>query len=191
MKKILIPAFVAMCLAQWFIPGQMITGQEAILSQGKVYKFRTAPIDPADPFRGKYITLSFEQNHIGVTNSKEWKRDQEVYVWLSDSAGFAYITKVSMFEPEGTDFVKAKVNRVTDYDRYTLWIEYPFERFYLEESKAAGAEQVYREAQIDSAQVAYAVVRVRHGEAAIEDVKINDRSIADVVRELNHAKSSD
>ncbi|HEY9048879.1 MAG TPA: GDYXXLXY domain-containing protein [Ohtaekwangia sp.] len=196
MKKLLIPAFVIMCLVQWFVPAQIIVEQETVLDEGTLYHFKTAPIDPADPFRGKYITLNFEQSHILVTDDKEWKRDQDIYVWLADSAGFAHITKVSMYEPEGTDFVKAKVDHVTSYEPYTLWIKYPFERFYMEESKAADAEQVYRGIQIqadtseaDATQVAYAVVSVKDGKAALKDVKINERSIVDVVRELNGEKS--
>jgi uncharacterized membrane-anchored protein len=60
-KKTILPLFALTCLAQWFVPAQMIYDQEQVLREGKTYHFKTAPIDPSDPFRGKYITLSFER----------------------------------------------------------------------------------------------------------------------------------
>jgi uncharacterized membrane-anchored protein len=192
MKKILLLLFALMCLAQWYVPGMMIYDQEQVLNEGKVYKFKTRPIDPSDPFRGKYITLNFEEDHINVTDFKEWENVSDVYVSLRDSAGYARINSVSMHEPEGIDYIKARVQSVDSYDApYTLWIAYPFERFYLEESKAAEAERVSWQARTDSTQVTYAVVSVKDGKAGLKDVMINDRSIADVVSEINQAQSSD
>lgn len=192
MKKIILPLFIVMCLVQWYVPAKMIVDQEAVLSEGKVYKFKTAPVDPADPFRGKYITLSFEENRFDVSDFNVWLNVHDVYVSLTDSAGFARIRNVSLTEPEDADYVKARVSYVTSYEPYRLFIEYPFERFYLEESKASEAEKIYWESQRgDSTQVTYAVVSVKNGEAALTDVKINDRSIVDVVAEINQVQSSD
>ncbi len=64
-------------------------------------------------------------------------------------------------------------------------IEYPFDRFYLEESKAPEAERAYWEANRDTTQVAYALVAVKNGHAALKDVMINNKSVIDVVNELN------
>lgn len=192
MKKIILPLFIVMCLVQWYVPAKMIVDQEAVLKEGKVYKFKTAPVDPADPFRGKYIILSFEENRFHVRDYNEWLNVHDVYVSLTDSAGFARIHDISLTEPQDADYVKARVNYVTSYEPYTLFIEYPFERFYLEESKASEAEKIYWESQRnDSTQVTYAEVSVRNGEAALTDVKINDRSIVDIVTEINQEQSSD
>jgi uncharacterized membrane-anchored protein len=191
MKKIILPLFILMCLVQWYVPGKMIFDQETLLKEGTVYKFKTAPIDPADPFRGKYIILSFEANRYEVSDYKKWERQQDVYVSLTDSASFARISGVSVEEPQNADYIKARIGTVTTYEPYTLWIEYPFERFYLEESKAAEAEKLYWKSQADSTQVTYAVVSVKDGEAALKDVMINDRSIVDIVAEINQEQLSD
>ena len=61
-------------------------------------------------------------------------------------------------------------------------IEYPFDRFYMEETKAQAAEDMYRESIIDSTQVAYALVNIRNGEAVIRDVLINGTSVSDLVK---------
>ena len=187
-KKIIFPLFALMCLAQWFVPGQMIYDQEQVLREGKLYKFKTAPIDPSDPFRGKYITLNFEENEIGIVDPKEWEHAQDIYVSIVDSAGFAKISTVSMYEPEGADYIKAKVGYISYYEPFMLQIRYPFERFYLEESKASEAEQVYWNSRTDSTTVIYAVVSVKDGDAALKDVMVNDRSIAEIVKEINDKK---
>lgn len=187
-KKIILPLFALMCLAQWFVPAQMIYDQERVLREGKTYHFKTAPIDPSDPFRGKYITLRFEEDHVEVVNPKEWENAEYVYVSIIDSAGFAKISTVSMYQPEGADYIKARVSFVSDYEPYTLRIQYPFERFYLEESKASEAERLYWDNRTDSTQVIYAVVSIKDGNAALKDVMLNDRSIVDVVREINDKK---
>lgn len=188
MKKILVVAFPLMCLAQWFIPGKMIYDQEATLNHGTVYKFKTQPIDPTDPFRGSYITLNFESSIVVVDDSKEWRRGEEVFVTLkNNSGGFAQIDSISRTIPQGRDYFAAEIEYVSDYETpYTVRLTLPFQRFYLEESKAPEAERLYWEAlQNDSSQVAYAVVSIQNGNAALKDVMINDRSIVDIVREAN------
>ena len=58
-KKIIFPAFILLVLVQLFVPANMILEQEDILKNGTPYKFKTAPIDPYDPFRGKYVWLGY------------------------------------------------------------------------------------------------------------------------------------
>jgi len=52
-KQILIFALVA--LAQLYVPAKMVWNQESILEEGTEYKFKTAPVDPNDPFRGNTL----------------------------------------------------------------------------------------------------------------------------------------
>ena len=51
--------FIPIGLAQLAVPGWMIYKHESVMREGAVYKFRTAPIDPRDPFRGEYVVLDF------------------------------------------------------------------------------------------------------------------------------------
>src|SRR5438067_7585866 len=112
MKKVILIVFVVVAVAQLVVPVKMILGKETIISTGKEYKFRTAPVDPYDPFRGKYITLNFDANHFEVSDDDFWKTDEDVYVILTkDSAGFAEImdlTKQARLHSE-TDYVKSKI----------------------------------------------------------------------------------
>ncbi len=187
MKKFIFILFGIMCLAQWIVPGKMIYDSELIMDEGAVYKFKTAPIDPSDPFRGKYITLNFEQNFATFTDSLEWSTGQEIFVTFAiDSAGYAITESVFHDQPQSKSYLRTKVEYVNYYDdEYKVWFRLPFDRLYLEESKASQAEQVYWQAQRDSAQIAYALVSIGDGQAVLKEVIINDKPIQDIINELN------
>jgi uncharacterized membrane-anchored protein len=183
MKKILIALFVVTCMAQIAVPVKMIWDKENVIKSGKAYKFRTAPVDPYDPFRGKYITLSFDANECTVANTEAYNRGELVYVSLDlDSAGFAIPIKISKEAPAaGEDYVSATVQYAYG-DK--LRVEYPFDHFYMEEGKAKGAESIYRDAsRRNSEQTAYALVYVQNGEAALDDVLIDGISVKELARE--------
>lgn len=191
MKFYLVVLFVLMCIGQWYVPLSMIAEQEDIRSSGKLFRFKTAPVDPSDPFRGKYITLDFEIETVKNSADRKWVSDQEVFVILKENAdGYAAVADVTDVEPGGDiDYVKAEVRYVNEDE---VRLRYPFDRFYLEESKASDAETVYAESGADrensTGKIAYAMVRLKNGNAALEDVRINDRSIVDIVRDMKEAK---
>ena len=190
-QKITIPAFFLMVLAQLYVPASMIFQKERVIAQGTAYKFRTAPIDPNDPFRGKYITLSFNETGVKVENAEEWNNADEVYVYLTtDSSGYAMIQSIAKEQPKGrNDYIKANIDYIMTDTLSTVFVRYPFDRFYMEESKAPVAETIYNEAAIDSNQVAYALVMVMNGDAVVRDIFIDDVSITEIIRkEQNKVK---
>ena len=170
---------MVVAIAQLYIPAQMIIDQEEVLEIGTAYKFKTQPIDPADPFRGKYISLNYEINSFATRDSL-WKRNDNVYVYLKkDSLGFAKIEKLSRHKLNGDlDFVIAKVSY---YDSYSnvLRFNFNFNRFYMNEDKAYDAEIAHREAQRDKASnYTYAMVYINKGEVVLDNVYINDIPIS-------------
>jgi uncharacterized membrane-anchored protein len=182
------------------MPAKMIFDREVILATGKDYKFKTKPIDPNDPFRGKYITLGFEENLVKEQSKNNWHTSETIYVLLTtDTEGFARIVSISKVKPLGNvDFVEAKVSFFSFFDpmqagqdslnqlksntNTDLIIEYPFNRFYMEEFKAPLAEKVYRESLSDSSNVTYALVKIKDGEAVVKDIVINGISIKELVK---------
>ncbi len=182
-KKILLVVFILMALVQIYVPAKMILGKEKVLNAGKEYKFKTVPIDPTDPFRGKYITLRYEENRVEVENEKDWEQNDPLYVILTtDDEGFAKAQAVSKEEPPD-NYLKAKVERITSDGSNKLTIAYPFDRFYMEESKADDAEDIYRESQRDNRRAAYALVNIKEGEAVLKDVLIDGISIRELAKE--------
>ena len=57
----------------------------------------------------------------------------------------------------------------------------PFDRFYMEESKAPKAEKVYNAANSDQRKETYALVYIKDGTAVLNDVIIDGQSIATYV----------
>lgn len=182
MRSLVIVLFAVMCVAQLAVPGKMIWDSERVVTEGTPYKFRTQPIDPSDPFRGKYITLNFLADH--GYDTAEWSSGENVnVVFGTDSAGFATVRQLTRSEPDGpylrTTIYYVESNSIVHFN-------IPFDRFYMEESKAQPAEQYYNQSTRDSSSVCYGLVRIGRGKAVITDVLIDDRSIVDLVKEANN-----
>jgi len=171
--------FVIISIAQIGVPVHMIMDSEDALLSGNAYKFRTRPIDPMDPFRGKYITLQYEINRF---NSEEtYVKGEEIYVYLKeDEEGFAEVSYVSkVLLPNKGDYVLANVT----YDRKdSVHFQLPFNVFYMEESKAYDAELAYNKINRDrSCDNVYALVYVKNDKAVIENVFIDNVPISKYV----------
>lgn len=176
-------AFVLMVVVQLFVPAKMIWEKELVLDKGTEFMFRTAPVDPSDPFRGKYLVLRFEDNLVEVEDISDWQEDEDVYLSLSkDSEGFAIPVAVSKIKPSSSeDFLVAKVDQLNSPNQ--VMIAYPFDRFYMEESKAYRAELLYRESMEDSSKVTFASVYVRKGNAVLQDILVNGKPLLDLLEE--------
>lgn len=187
-KNILITLFLFVVIAQLFVPSQMIYNQEDILNTGKIVKFQCEPIDPSDPFRGKYITLRFKESAIKVKNLKEWNSNETIFAKIESSKdGFAKIKSISRTEPtENSTYLKLKINYITEYDGTKIHLDFPFNRFYMNENKAKNAEIAYAESTKDTTKIAYALVATKNGEAVIKDVLIDNISIKELATANNN-----
>ena len=178
-KKILFSLFALMVLAQLLAPSQMIYTQENILASGKLFKFKTQPVDPNDPFRGKYISLSFDQNKIFVKNSTNFHEGETVFVKLkTDTDGFAKITSISKTEPaENFDYLKLKINYLDYNNKNIIYLDLPFNQFFMNENKAQSAETVYQESNKIIQNNTCALVAIKSGKAVLKDVLIDNISV--------------
>ena len=186
MNKLFVVLFAVMCLVQWIIPAKMIYDSEHTIAAGELYKFKTEPIDPSDPFRGKYITLNFETEYLEFHESTtDCQPDQEAFVtFTSDPSGYAVPLEIHHDEPESGNYLRTSVLNVGRFDeRFRIQFDLPFNRFYMEESKAPEAEKLYWEALRDTVQVAYGLVSIGKGRAVLQNVFVNDKAIADIIEE--------
>lgn len=178
--KTILPVFILVGLAQWLVPAQMIWKHEDVLQKGTTYRFLTEPVDPSNPFIGKYITLNFKESSAKINSSETLEYGQTIYVLLTDSAGFARVKSITTKEPATqTTYVKAKVRYSSGgVDSTEVNFDYPFDKFYLEEHKAPKAEAEYRKANSDTTQSTYAQVKIWKGNAVTENVFINNKPLA-------------
>lgn len=184
-KNILFVIFLIVVIVQLFVPAKIIYDSEDILADGKEFKFRTAPIDPIDPLRGKYIFLQFKENSINVNNSNDWANGETIFVsFENDENGFAKIKSIHKEKPEATiDFVKSKITMVF---QNKVTVIYPFDRYYMEETKAGKAEIIYNNSIIDTNKITYALVSVKNGNAIIKNIYIDEIPITEYIKNNNH-----
>ncbi|MGC8743437.1 MAG: GDYXXLXY domain-containing protein [Verrucomicrobiia bacterium] len=147
-----------------------IARYEIILKTGEPYKVRTAPVDPHDFFRGKYLALRYDNTTAPVKNGDNIQSGSRAYVSLSkDKDGFAIFTELSSKPPKDRDYLRVDA---ASGNRFNL----PYNRFYMEESISQAVEELYfkysqRGNWLNSNN--YALLRVKGGRAVIEDLYIN------------------
>ncbi len=186
MKKTALLLFLAVCLIQWLVPAKMIWDQERLYKTGTTFKLKTIPVDPNDPFRGKYITLNYDINRY-TTNTVadlDLKSDnQKVYVAIeNDEEGFAQIVGLSKIPPNSPYYLTAQVrSHYKQEDQINIQLTYPFQKFFMEETKAPKAEELYRDALRHNDQQVYALVNVENGDAVLIDVQVDGVSIKELV----------
>ena len=188
-------------VAQFGAMGYMIVRRELALRNGLVCRFRTAPVDPYDAFRGRYVALNIAGAGSLICN-REYARGQRIYAVVGEGTnGFSEIkrltprpeedavriqTRVSYCQkdyrqlPAGTnDAARTWHEKQVPTGQYRVHFSLPFERFYMDEKLAPEAEMAYARGR----QEGVLVVRVWRGLGVIEDLELGGRPIRDVARE--------
>jgi uncharacterized membrane-anchored protein len=192
-RRSVIVAFVVLAAAQLAAAVSIIVRYERTLSSGSVYKLRVQPIDPADPFRGRYVAIA--PRLVAPVPSTAAERDllegsrHTVHAVLErDEDGFARIVRVQAEPPAAGDWLQAHPSfAVYEQGRraeggpprvvgYALAV--PFDRYYMKETLAPQAEVAYREAA--GRDDAWIVLRVRKGMGAIDALYVGGEPIEEV-----------
>lgn len=194
-KKTLFPLilFLILAVAQWLFTGNMIMSHNEILAKGKSFRFQTEPVDPSQPFIGKYIYLNFKENQFithSIYKERELQKDKndiasgdEVFAQLTtNKAGFAVIENISKTKPESGDYIKTKCSYsgADSLNHLVVYLQHPFSKFYMEEYKAPKAEQAYAKANGDTTSICYALIKIYNGNAVVENVFINNKPITEL-----------
>lgn len=162
-------------LAQLAVPASLIWKRENTLRRGSVWKFRTAPVDPVDAFRGRYIALGFDAETHEIPTAPFSEAGEDVFVALRNNAeGFAEIDQVTMTRPSGDDYLMARLSG----KRVSL----PFDKYWVTERDAPAAEAAYRANSRRDKRNAFVTVRVFRGDAAIEQLYLEDKPLGEYLR---------
>ena len=195
---------VVLSAAQLTAAAWSIVRYEMTLAAGSVYKMKTAPVDPADPFRGRYVAIRavlrlpaplapdvvalLDQVGAGRPNSA---RKTGYAVLGNDAEGFARVVDVVPAPPRSGDYLEIKAvslrpigseapGRPREFARDVVL---PFDRYYMSEAAAPAAEQRYRDAsRRNDDSDTWISVRVRNGIGVIEGWFIDGVRIEDAVR---------
>ena len=179
--KYILIVFAIVAVVQLAIPAQMIVNKEQILTSGKTYKFNTEPVDPNDPFRGKYIILRPKHNTYKLKDMGG--SPTEMYATFNvDKDRMARVSTLTFETPSRSDHLKVQVHQAYNMqDSTSVFIDFPFDRYYMNEHKALKAELMTR--SLDTLHMArlYAEVYILEGNASVESVKIDGKPIEDII----------
>lgn len=178
MSKLRLIIFLVVALAQISVPASMIWKRQRTLREGRLWKFRTAPVDPVDAIRGRYLALRFEAEEF--PRSKPLEYWETVYVRLKEDAnGFAVVDEVSEASTGDEDTIRADSR---GYYEGKQRVRFSFDRLWVTEASAVAAEKAYAEHSRREKIDAYVTVRVFNGDAGIEELYIAGQPLRDYLR---------
>jgi len=180
-RFVLLGLFGILALVQIAVPVSMIIEREMVLRYGRTLKFRTAPVDPFDALRGRYVWLGFESNSVSGPGASGFADGQRVYALVEEDAdGFARFTRLSARRPEGDAYVQVRVSYT---HQGKTFLDLPFDRYYLEEDLAPAAEEAYRAHRARGSHDAYVTVRVWKGRAVLEELYVGGKPILEFLKQ--------
>jgi uncharacterized membrane-anchored protein len=180
-QRFAVVVFILIAGVQLAVAASSIVKRELALRYGEVYRFRTAPVDPLDAFRGRYVLLAFEERTAVLTLSEGEMVERNQLLWVTiavETDGFARLTSASLVRPDDTPVLRCRAAN-TMRSSGEVRLRLPFSRYYMEESKAAAAEDAYRRQVRQEESNAYVAVRVRDGFAVIEELYLDDLPIGE------------
>ena len=185
MKNLNLAILGILILAQIAVPFSMIQNRENVLRNGEVFRFKTQPIDPADPFQGRYVRLGFDNNFVPCSkkDNEDLAYKMPIYALLETGEdGFAHFAGWSLEKPKEGHYLKTRyLGRPWNRNKNTFRIDLSFNRYYMDEAKAPRAEILVRESTRSTN--CWANVRILDGKALIEDVFAEGQSLRDLAEE--------
>ncbi len=186
--KLAILLFALLALVQLAVPAKMIFDSESVIENGTTYLFKLKPIDPNDPFRGKFMTLQFDADQFAVDSCEVFGRTNAFIYLKNDAEGFAAIEAISYkHNRKDLDYIKSSVycdsyGPVNQQKKPSIQVNYPFNRYYMNENDIKLAERKVRELSRDSTKTIYGEVMVQTGRARLLGLKSNGVDIVELIR---------
>jgi uncharacterized membrane-anchored protein len=143
LKRLFQYTLYAIVIAQAIVPLYLTVKSEIILAQGKEFKFRVRPVDPYDPFRGRYTSLGMMQSAADVLYGVP--EEGSAYAVLQVKDSFAETSYLTADRPaEGADYVQVRIDNINTYNgKRTASFRYPFDRIFYNEKIAPEIDKVF------------------------------------------------
>lgn len=181
--------FGAVCIIQISVIAFGIMNYERILKEGEAFYFKVLPLDPYDPFRGRYVTLRFENvTKAPLAEGETFKEQSKGYALLEHHEVGDSIKSIYFKKPLKGDFLEVTVHSIQQGKQTykdekldplnTVYFSLPFNRFYMREEIAPKAEKVLR---MRSGVVVKAKLRVLEGKGVIEDLMVEQTPLSQFV----------
>ena len=174
-KQIKWMVFAVMALVQLAVPGYLVLRHEDTFATGKIHRFETAPVDPYDPFSGRYVTLNLKTGR-SVAGTGTFRRGEQVFAVLQiNPQGFSEIVSVQRNPPLGKDYFTTTVGAYGQ-------LEIPFTRFYMEESLAPRAEEAYRKMSRVGNKSCWIEVKIKNGRSMLTNLYLDEQPVHEYLK---------
>jgi hypothetical protein len=177
--------FAVAAVAQWLLPLSGIWQHERVITRGTLVKIECAAPDPYDPLRGRYLAVRPEQSTVSEPAGFPHGGGL-VPVWATlevGDAGLARIKSVSLEPVSGPTVIPLTARRWgTINGTDVIGLEWPFDRFYLNERLAPDADKLVADWLRDGKKTV-AEIRLLDGQAVLTDVLFDGVSIRELVKQ--------
>lgn len=165
MKKTLLSVLIITIFVQILIPTYMIWGKYDVLKNGEEVKIKVAPIDPYDAFRGRYVSLWYDDD-------LSYEQSQGKYGILEiDEDGFAMVKKVVKEQPKDQLYLTSE-----NEDYFYI----PLDRYYMEETLAPKAEEM-----ISGEKEAYVTIRIKGDKSVLSGLYIDGKPVEEILTKID------
>ena len=197
MKPLKLVLLGVVALAQIAVPARMALGQHAVLTRGEQLKIRCAPLDPVNPFMGRYVELNLFDEIAATAARPGQVRGMHVfwitYAWITytlDEEGFVKPTALHWARPKDAPSLKVRTWGGI-YEGKTRFF-YPFDRYYMNEKKAPEVDRVLMLSGFSAQAVpAHVTVRVLGDTAVLEELYLDGKPVQEYLREQMEKAAKD
>lgn len=187
--------FLAVVLVQLAVPLSFILKHERTLAKGETLRFRTRPVDPVDPFQGRYVIINLADRAVTISPEQERhapikrRSRQAGYAQITvDADGWASFSDWTTTPPADGPYLAthlSKYGRIfaeIDGEPDSYRIEIPFNRYYMPEHLAPRAERLVGRGREEFD--CWVEVNLHNGHAVITGLYLDDRPIEEAVLDL-------
>ncbi len=189
---------VILAVVQIGITGSSILKYESTLRSGALYRIPSLAIDPADPFRGRYVAVRptiaipapVPPETVNLLERIQYG-EAGYAVLAEDTDGFARAAHIVMEKPAAGDYLEiahawpqwqdsATPNAPSVLAAYNL--QFSFDRYYMNDAAAPQAQERARQAaRANAGSRTWLAVRVKNGIGVIEGLFIDGVPIEQAV----------
>lgn len=175
--------FAVALIAQWLLPLSGIWQHERTITDGVTVRVTCAAPDPYDPLRGRYLAVRPEETRSPQPAGMPEKGGVPVWATLvAGDDGLSRIESLSLTPIAGPTVIRLHAMWPGwEQEPETVFVEWPFDRLYLNERLAPDADKLVAE-RFRAGEKPVAEFRLLDGRAVLTDVLVDGTSIREVVK---------
>ncbi len=183
MKTLKLVLLGALALAQLAVPAQMALHQVMVRARGVQLKIRCAPVDPVNPFMGRYVRLNLS-GEVAAPKSRPGRAGGMQDAWVTyslDKEGFVEPAALCWVRPKDTPSLKVRTTGFVQDDKTRF--SYPFDRYYMNERKAPEVDRAMAGGRWDLRPgEVFVTVRVLGDTAVLEELYLDGKPALEYLR---------